>query len=42
MRGGSEMPERGGGGGESQAAGECAPPGGFIRPQFRQGLISEQ
>lgn len=31
-----------GGGIESQAAGERAPPGGFIGPQFRQGLISEQ
>lgn len=28
--------------GESQAAGERAPPEGFIRPEFRQGLISEQ
>lgn len=29
------------GGGDS-AAGECVPPGGFICPGFRQGLISEQ
>lgn len=28
--------------GESQAAGERVPPGGFICPGFRQGLISEQ
>lgn len=33
---------RQGGRGGSQAAGGCLPPGGFIRPGFRQGLISEQ
>lgn len=29
-------------GGGDLAAGECVPPGGFICPGFRQGLISEQ
>lgn len=28
--------------GVNQAAGERVPPGGFICPGFRQGLISEQ
>lgn len=40
--GGVWQRERGGGVGGIQAAGEHVPPGGFICPGFRQGLISEQ